>query len=197
MSQEVARLERLVAEQLELARLDAGALVLDREPVDLGELAAEIAASRRLLAEREGISLVAAPTAAPVVVDADAARVEQILLILLDNAIRHTPRGGKISLGVSTDGRNGTISVRDTGTGIPIEAQQFVFDRFYQADPSREGQGLGLGLAIARGLADAHGGSIEVRSAPLVGTVFTVRLPLADRAREAPAPEGSGVGATP
>jgi signal transduction histidine kinase len=196
MSQEVARLERLVAEQLELARLDAGALVLEREPVDLGELASEIAESRRLLAEREGISLVATPTAAPVTVDADAARVEQILLILLDNAIRHTPSGGKISLGVSTDGRNGTVSVRDTGTGIPIDAQQFVFDRFYQADPSREGQGLGLGLAIARGLADAHGGSIEVRSAPLVGTVFTVRLPLAEEPHDAPAPEGSGVGAT-
>lgn len=197
MSQEVARLERLVAEQLELARLDAGALVLEREPVDLGELAAEIAESRRLLAEREGIALVAAPTATPVTVDVDAARVEQILLILLDNAIRHTPSGGKISLGVSSDGRNGTVSVRDTGTGIPIDAQQFVFDRFYQADPSREGQGLGLGLAIARGLADAHGGSIEVRSAPLVGTVFTVRLPLVGEQHDAPAPEGSGVGASP
>jgi signal transduction histidine kinase len=183
MSQEVARLERLVAEQLELARLDAGALVLEREPVDLGELASEVAASRRLLAEREGVTLVAAPTATTVMVDADAARVEQILLILLDNAIRQTPSGGKISLGVSCDGSDGTLSVRDTGTGIPLDAQQFVFDRFYQADPSREGQGLGLGLAIARGLADAHGGSIEVRSAPLVGTVFTVRLPLAAPAR--------------
>ncbi len=183
MSQEVARLERLVAEQLELARLDAGALVLEREPVDLGELASEVAASRRLLAEREGVTLVAAPTATTVMVHADAARVEQILLNLLDNAIRQTPSGGKISLGVSCDGSDGTLSVRDTGTGIPLDAQQFVFDRFYQADPSREGQGLGLGLAIARGLADAHGGSIEVRSAPLVGTVFTVRLPLAAPAR--------------
>jgi len=193
MSQEVARLERLVAEQLELARLDAGALVLEREPVDLGELASEVAASRRLLAEREGVALVAAPTATTVMVDADAARVEQILLILLDNAIRHTPPGGKISLGVSSDGRDGTLSVRDTGTGIPLDAQQFVFDRFYQADPSREGQGLGLGLAIARGLADAHGGSMEVRSAPLVGTVFTVRLPLVKNRDDAPTPEGSGV----
>ena len=195
MSQEVARLERLVAEQLELARLDAGALVLEREPVDLGELASEVAASRRLLAEREGIELAAAPTVTSIMVDVDGARVEQILLILLDNAMRHTPSGGKISLGVSSDGRNGTLSVRDTGTGIPVDAQQFVFDRFYQADPSREGQGLGLGLAIARGLADAHGGSIEVRSAPLVGTVFTVRLPLVKEG--VPAPEGSGVAAVP
>jgi signal transduction histidine kinase len=71
------------------------------------------------------------------------------------------------------------VSVRDTGTGIPPDAQPFVFDRFYQVDASREGLGLGLGLAIARGLAEAHGGSIELRSAPGVGTVFTVRIPLA------------------
>jgi len=69
--------------------------------------------------------------------------------------------------------------VRDTGTGIPLDSQEFVFDRFFQADASREGHGIGLGLAIARGLAEAMGGSIELRSTPKVGTVFTVRLPLA------------------
>ncbi len=179
MSQEVGRLERLVAEQLELARLDAGAMTLVREPVDLGELAARVAASRRLLADREGIELAASLPGLEVVVDADAARVEQILLILLDNAVRHTPAGGKITVGVGIDDGQGTVSVRDTGTGISQDSQQFVFDRFYQADPSRQGQGLGLGLAIARGLADAHGGSIAVRSTPQVGSVFTVRLPLA------------------
>lgn len=179
MSQEVGRLERLVAEQLELARLDAGALTLVREPVDLGELASQIAVSRHLLAEREGVELAASVPDLEVIVDADAARVEQILLILLDNAIRHTPAGGKIIVGVGRDAGYGTVSVRDTGSGISQDSQQFVFDRFYQADPSREGQGLGLGLAIARGLADAHGGSVEVRSSPQVGSVFTVRLPLA------------------
>ena len=178
MSQEVGRLERLVAEQLELARLDAGALTLVREPVDLGELALEVAASRRLLAEREGVELTASLPGIEVLVDADAARIEQILLILLDNAVRHTPSGGRITVGVGISDGQGTVSVRDTGTGISRDSQQFVFDRFYQADPSREGQGLGLGLAIARGLAEAHGGSIEVRSTPQVGSVFTVRLPL-------------------
>jgi two-component system sensor histidine kinase ResE len=181
MSQEVGRLERLVAEQLELARLDAGALTLALEPVDLGELASEVAASRRLLAGREGVELGSSLPGVEVVVQADPARIEQILLILLDNAIRHTPSGGKITVGVGIDDGQGTVSVRDTGTGISKDSQQFVFDRFYQADSSREGQGLGLGLAIARGLADAHGGSIEVRSTPQVGSVFTVRLPLAPR----------------
>jgi signal transduction histidine kinase len=190
MSVEVGRLERLVAEQLELARLDAGALVLEREPVDLGELAAEVAASRRLLAEREGVDLTASAPTSPVVVDADPARIEQMLLILLDNAVRHTPRDGKITVAVGRDGGNGTLSVRDTGSGIPLDAQAHVFDRFYQADPSRQGQGLGLGLAIASGLAEAHGGAIDVRSAPLVGSVFTVRLPLATApAAVSPPPE--------
>ncbi len=178
MTHEVGRLERLVAEQLELARLDAGALTLDRDAVDLGELATEIAASRAVLAEREGVELVSSPAATEIVVQADGARVEQILLILLDNAIRHTPAGGKVSVGVSRDTEFGAISVRDTGSGISLDNQQFIFDRFFQADRSREGSGLGLGLAIARGLAEAHGGSIDMRSAPNVGSVFTVRLPL-------------------
>ena len=182
MSQEVARLERLVAEQLELARLDAGAIALELQAVDLGELAGEVAASRRLLAEREGIELIAGPGPVAVSVLADPARIEQILLILLDNAVRHTPIAGKITVAVSTEGRFGTVSVRDTGTGIPYEAQEFVFDRFFQAEASRAGQGIGLGLAIARGLAEAHGGSIDVRSTPQVGTVFTVRLPLGGEA---------------
>ncbi len=192
MSQEVGRLERLIAEQLELARLDAGALSLEREPVDLGALAVEVAASRRLLSEREGVELAVSVPGAEVVVDADGARIEQILLILLDNAVRHTPAGGKITVGVGVDGGHGTVSVRDTGSGISQDAQQFVFDRFYQADPSREGRGLGLGLAIARGLADAHGGSIEVRSTPHVGSVFTVRLPLVSQPPPVQVPDASG-----
>ena len=192
MSQEVGRLERLIAEQLELARLDAGALSLEREPVDLGALAVEVAASRRLLSEREGVELAVSVPGAEVVVDADGARVEQILLILLDNAVRHTPAGGKITVGVGVDGGHGTVSVRDTGSGISHDSQQFVFDRFYQADPSREGRGLGLGLAIARGLADAHGGSIEVRSTPHVGSVFTVRLPLVSQPPPVQVPDASG-----
>lgn len=196
MSQEVGRLERLIAEQLELARLDSGALILEREPVDLGDIAAEIAASRRLLAEPEGIELAVSPPGVEVIVDADPARIEQILLILLDNAVRHTPAGGKITVGVGIDGGHGTVSVRDTGTGISRDSQQFVFDRFYQADPSREGQGLGLGLAIARGLADAHGGSIEVRSTPQVGTVFTVRLPLAPATPPVPVTGAPGAAIT-
>lgn len=189
MGQEVHRLERLIAEQLELARIDAGALPLERAPHNLGEIAEDVTASRRHLAALGGIELAASVPPTPVVVDVDPARVEQIMLILLDNAIKHTPRGGKITVGVGLEPKAATISVRDTGSGISPEAQPFIFDRFYQADQSREGVGLGLGLAIARGLAEAHGGSVDVRSAQGVGSVFIVRLPL-----HAGAPTTVGVG---
>jgi len=184
MSQETRRLERLIEEQLELVRLDAGALPLDREPVDLSELADRIAVARRPLFDRAEVSLRTAGPAGPAFVDADPARIEQILLILLDNALRHTPAGGSVEIQVSDGGAGegwAGLAVRDTGEGIAPEAQPFVFDRFYRADDSRQGGAAGLGLAIARGLAQAHGGSIEVRSSPGQGSLFTVRLPALER----------------
>ncbi len=190
---EVARLERLIAEQLELARIDAGALPLDRELVDLDDIAEGVASSRELLAERAGIDLVTSLPDESVLVRADPARVEQILLILLDNALKNTQDGGKVTVGVSHSQDSAFLTVRDTGVGIPIEAQQFIFDRYYQADPSREGEGLGLGLSIARGLAEAHDGSIEVRSAPGIGSVFTVRLPRATVSAGGPVEEQAEV----
>jgi two-component system sensor histidine kinase ResE len=188
MSQEAGRLERLVEEQLELARLDAGAIPLERELVDLGEVAEGLAASRRALAARDGVTLMAVAPPEPIVVDADPDRVDQLLLILLDNALRHTSPGGRVALVADRDGPWGTIAVRDDGEGIPAEAQPFVFDRFYQADSSREGLGAGLGLAIARGLARAHGGGIDLESTPGYGAIFTVRLPLATVSEPEPEP---------
>ena len=179
MTQETDRLERLVEEQLQLARLDAGALPLERERVDLADLASVVVAPRIPLAARDGVTLTApAGDSPPVPVDIDPARVEQILLILLDNALRHTPRGGTVEVVVGRDGQDATLAVRDTGEGIPPDAQPFVFDRFYRGDPSREGRSAGLGLAIARGLAEAHRGGIDLVSSPGDGSTFTLRLPL-------------------
>jgi two-component system sensor histidine kinase ResE len=180
MSQETERLERLVEEQLQLARLDSGGLPLEREPVDLGELAEHVVAPRIPLAAREGVELSAVrEDGVEAVALADPARVEQIMLILLDNALRHTPAGGRVEARVGRDGDDVTLAVRDTGEGIAEEDQPFVFDRFYRGDPSREGRSAGLGLAIARGLAEAHGGGIGLRSRPGAGSTFTVRLPAA------------------
>jgi two-component system sensor histidine kinase ResE len=177
MTQETARLERLVEEQLQLARLDAGALPLERERIDLADLAEVVAASRAALAAREGVTVGVRRPDAPVLADVDPARVEQILLILLDNAQRHTGSGGRVDLIVGGRDGQATVAVQDTGEGIPEDVQPFVFDRFYRGDSSREGRSAGLGLAIARGLAAAHGGAIDLESRVGVGSTFTLRLP--------------------
>ena len=197
MTQETGRLERLVEEQLQLARLDAGALPLDRQRVDLDELAEVVVAPRVPLAERDGLALtVRNATPGPVTAEVDPARIEQILLILLDNAQRHTPRGGTIEVVVGRDGQDATVAVTDTGEGIPDDDQPFIFDRFYRGDPSREGRSAGLGLAIARGLAAAHRGGISLRSRLGEGSTFTLRLPLTIAGpvtEESPIPDLSGM----
>ena len=179
MNAEAARLQRLVDEQLQLARLDSGGLPLERQHVDLASVVRDAARPRAVLAAREGVDLrVEAP--GPVPMDGDPARLEQVLLILLDNAARHTPAGGAIIVTVHAEGGDAVMAVADTGEGIRPEAIASVFDRFYRADAARERddrQGAGLGLAIARGIARAHDGDITVRSEPGRGAVFTVRLP--------------------
>jgi two-component system sensor histidine kinase BaeS len=179
MTAEAARLQRLVDEQLQLARLDAGALPLEREQMDLAAVVRAAARPRAVLAEREGLEL-RVHAASPVPMDGDPSRLEQVLLILLDNAARHTPPGGTITVSAHVQGADAVMAVADTGEGIAPDAIGSVFDRFYRADAARERddrQGAGLGLAIARGIARAHGGDISVRSDPGEGAVFTVRLP--------------------
>ncbi len=189
MEVESDRLERLVEEQLQLARLDSGALPLEREELDLDALADGVVASRRPLAEAAGIDL-SAHNDGVTTVTADAARIEQILLILLDNALRHTPDGGAIVVSARRTDADAQLEVSDTGEGIPADEQPFVFDRFYRGDPSREGRSAGLGLAIARGLAEAHGGRIELVSMPGVGSTFTLHLPVVpDAPHPVPSPE--------
>ncbi|MDH3227932.1 MAG: ATP-binding protein [Thermoleophilia bacterium] len=178
MSQEIDRLERLVADQLELARLDAGEFPLEREEFDLGDLVTGVAEPRAVLAAREGVALsVHRPREGALIVSADPARIEQIMLILLDNALRHTPSGGRIRVSVEYRAAGAAVAVADDGEGISDDVQPFVFDRFYQGDSSRVGRSAGLGLAIARGLAEAHGGRIELTSMVGVGSTFTLILP--------------------
>ena len=196
MSNEIERLERLVADQLELARLDAGEFPLEREEVDLGDLVAGVAEPRAVLARHDDVTLsVHKPREGALVVRADPARVEQILLILLDNALRHTPPEGRIRVSVESRAAGAAVAVADDGEGIPDDVQPFVFDRFYQGDSSRVGRSAGLGLAIARGLAEAHGGRIELTSMVGVGSTFTLVLP--DVVEAAFAPRERGRHATP
>lgn len=179
MAGEAERLQRLVDEQMQLARLDSGELPLVREPMDLAELVRAASRPRAVLAERDGVVL-RVEAGSPVPMHGDPTRIEQVLLILLDNALRHTPAAGTVTVQAHVRGGDALMSVTDTGEGIPGDSIPSVFNRFYRADPARErgdGQGAGLGLAIARGIVRAHGGDIVVTSQRGHGACFTVRLP--------------------
>ncbi len=175
IQQESERMSRLVNDLLTLARADAGQ-PLAREPVPLGPLLGEVAAQARVLAQGQQVSVVVASDAT-VLGDADTLR--QLLLILLDNALRHTPEGGSVELRLEEQSGEALVSVRDTGEGRAPGDLPHSFERFYRADRARSGTGVGLGLAIARWIVCEHGGEIKVFSSLGVGSVFSVRLPLA------------------
>jgi two-component system OmpR family sensor kinase len=174
MVDETNRLIRLVNDLLVLARSDAGR-PLRNEPVPLGPLLDDICRQAKLLGAKRIIECERVPEAA-VVGDRDI--LKQVLLILLDNALKFTPVGGTITIGAAVvDGRV-AIRLRDTGPGIAPEALPHIFERFYRADASRAGTSAGLGLAIARELVEAQQGTITVDSEIGQGSTFTVTLPL-------------------
>ena len=161
-------LTRLVDDLRTLAMADAGQLTLERTPADLGELVRQVVERFQPQADRQNVKLeLNRPDKTPLV-SLDAIRVEQILTNVLSNGLRYTPQGGTIWVNMQGKGPEVTVSVRDSGPGIPEESLPFVFERFYRADKARaraEG-GSGLGLAIARQLAQAHGGDLTAENAP-------------------------------
>lgn len=177
--EEVDAMNRLVDDLLLLARADGAELALARGPVDLGAIARDAAEAMRVRANAAGVTFeVHAPES--IVVDADGDRVQQVLRILLDNAIMYTPAGGSVAVTVIRRGGRGGVSVRDTGIGISPEEQTRVFDRFYRSDRarSRSTGGTGLGLAIASTIIEAHRGEIGLESQPGKGTTVWFTLPL-------------------
>jgi len=172
---EVEHLTGLVDDLLLLARSDSGALSLTPMPTDLGEVVADAASSLAKTAEDCGVRLSVDP--APTVVRADAARVRQVVTILVDNAIRHTPRGGEVRVAVRADGAVAALDVEDDGPGIREADMPHVFDRFWRA-PGAPSGGTGLGLAIARTIVEQHGGKIMVSNGPAGGARFRAVLPL-------------------
>ncbi len=176
---ETKRMSRMVDDLLLLARADYGGLRLEMEPVDLDTLLLEVHQQARALCQNRRLAVVV-DGIEPVRVNGSADRLKQLMLNLVQNAIKFTPDGGTIGLALCQRAADAVIAVRDTGIGIAPEDQKHIFDRFYQADTSRQradGDGSGLGLSIARWLAEAHGGTIAVESAPGAGSVFTVTLP--------------------
>jgi len=181
--EEVDRLVQIVEGLFALSRLDSGEARTERARLDLAKLAQTTAEQMCLLAEEKHIDLVY-ETSEAVEVEGDRARLKQVVVNLLDNAIKYTPEKGRISLAVRAQNGSALLEVADTGAGIPEEALPHLFERFYRADEvrSREIGGAGLGLSIVSSICTAHGGSVTATNTPPRGCRFTVELPLAPKA---------------
>ncbi len=173
MGEQVARLQKLSVDLLDLSRLDAGSVELHAEPVDLSELARSVVNEFTPALAEHGTDLdVRLPDQGPEAL-CDPVRVAQIVRILLDNALRHTPAGTHVSVGAARSNGTAGLTVTDAGPGLPDHSDTKVFERFYTGDA---GRGAGLGLAIARELAERMHGQLRVKSADR-GTAFTLELP--------------------
>jgi signal transduction histidine kinase len=181
IKRESERMKGLVENLLELARGDEG-MKLHLKDNNLTEVVEEAAESAR--AAVNGKVLIECPTSKQRVQEEgvsavfDRERLRQALSILLDNAVKYTPQeGGRVSMRIVQEDASVGVEVSDTGIGIPEEQIPHVFERFYRAEEARSTEGLGLGLSIARQIAEDHGGSIEARSKPREGSTFIIRIP--------------------
>jgi two-component system, OmpR family, heavy metal sensor histidine kinase CusS len=162
---------------LTLARADADGLGMTMRSTNLNELIDSVVQQNAALALDRGVMLRAVTAEQPVVATADVSRVRRILLILVDNALKHTPAGGTVTVSAAAAAGSSTLAVEDTAEGIPTAALPHIFERFYRADPARgSGSGFGLGLSIAQAIAQAHGSAIAVSSTPGAGARFFLQL---------------------
>ena len=172
---ESERMQGLVEALLALTRGDEGA-PLEIERHDLAAVAEEAAMTARTAADGR-LAVEYLPVKQPVNAPFDRNRIRQVASILLDNAVKYTPEGGKVTVTVREKNGWAALEVSDTGIGIPEDQLPLIFERFHRLDPSRTAEGAGLGLSIARQIAEAHGGRIEVESTPGEGSTFTLLLP--------------------
>lgn len=179
MFEEAVRLSRIVDQLFTLSRLDSGEAQAEWTRFDLAGMAKTTAEQMNLLAEDKNISITCKADQ-PVLVEGDSARLKQVVVNLLDNAIKYTPENGAIQLRVRPVNGLALLEVEDNGVGIPSEALPHIFERFYRVDQIRSGdfEGAGLGLSIVKSICGAHGAEIEARSVAPSGSCFQVRLPL-------------------
>ncbi len=171
------KLTQLVQNLFLLARSDAGSYPMTQTRFYLEELVAGCVRSMRSVAAAHGVEL-ATHLRSDLVFTADEALIHRMLLNLLDNAIKFTPPGGRVEVSAEVEGGMYVIRVRDSGVGIPAEERPHVFERFYRVDRARGSSGAGLGLPIARWIAEAHGGTLVVEEPAGNGTAFVARLPV-------------------
>jgi signal transduction histidine kinase len=191
IKRQTEHLTQLVDDLLDVTRISRGRIELHRSRIDLREIVRGTAEDLRSSFEETGVALRIDQAPGPVWIEADQTRIAQVLWNLLHNALKFTPDAGIVTVDVGDDDGCAEISVRDTGVGMPPEDVRSMFEPFAQAERSlaRTQGGLGLGLALVKGLVELHGGSVRARSeGPGLGAEFTVRLPLAD-------PEGASAGA--
>jgi signal transduction histidine kinase len=170
---ESERMSRMVQDLLTLARADAG-YHLEKSPVDLEPIIQDVSRQAQTLQPFRRVEL---QDGVPTMVQGNADALKQLLWILVDNALKHTPEGGRIRMRLGSAGMTAELAVADDGPGIPAEDIERIFERFYQADAARSGEGTGLGLAIARWIAEEHGGRVFAGNNPGGGAIFTVQLP--------------------
>ncbi|HLK20416.1 MAG TPA: ATP-binding protein, partial [Bryobacteraceae bacterium] len=177
---ESERTTRLVEDLLLLARSDAGLPSLPLERMELTPLVKDVCQQGRVLAEARQLQISAEIPDEPVYVEANDPALRRMLLLLLDNAVKYTPSGGRITMSVDRGPSGATVAVRDTGIGIPETALPHVFERFYRVDESRnrDAGGTGLGLSIAKWIAERHHASLEAESVVGEGSVFRIKFPL-------------------
>jgi heavy metal sensor kinase len=179
ISQEARQMSSLIQQLLILARADAGKEQWDFTEVDLGKLTTNLSTDIEVLCQEKGLNFQLGQPQ-DLVVRGDEARLRELFMNLLDNAIIYTPSPGTVSVSLRREGQMAVVAIKDTGVGIPAEDIPFIFERFYRVDKSRSRAdgGIGLGLAICQHIAEAHGGKIEVESQVGVGSTFSVWLPL-------------------
>ncbi len=179
--EQINQMTEMVENLLTLARADEGRAPLTVEATDLRALVADAAETAGLLAEAGGVTVESSAPPEPVLLAVDSHRIRELLLNLVTNAVKYTPAGGTVAIELEETDSAAVLRVRDTGIGVAPGDLPHIFERFWRADPARsrtgDRPGVGLGLAITKWIAEAHGGSITVASRPGRGTVFTVLLP--------------------
>jgi signal transduction histidine kinase len=181
--EEMTRLSGMVDSLINLSRMDSLWGKRTHSSIDLRALAAETIEQMNLLAEEKKISL-EMPRGQPVIAAGDRDRLKQVLVNLLDNAIKYTPPGGRVAVDTGVEDDIGFLTVEDSGIGIDPDHHERIFDRFYRVSTDRGETGAGLGLAIVKSICQAHGGTVSLRSVPGIGSTFRIELPLAPVAAE-------------